>query len=415
MAHKLLRVLVLATLISCLVRCAGAPESEMRGHEPPAHTGSAPDASQTTKPECYEVALESPPWWLRSGTSHEESGGLLTADPALDVVRLHDVRGRLRKRLEGEAYGMELGSRIERWTGGRYVVGGRGAELVVVDEHLEVDQRLDLRTWTGAQEGGIGALLQWTLAGNFLVGYGGLEAGEERRWGVVGVDLEGVARGRAVAEMLYPLETHEYYLVFSPLLASVGSMGSMGSVGPMGSAGESAYVLELASGAEPVVHRCRAGAGCTRWLELSTLDPNFPRAPVVGKIGFSEAEGFYERVEEMSVPVALYGWQGTVYVLTRRPRQVGPGTRWTLYGLDPATAERVGDPWELPLDDAHHLTVVPGREHWFFVLMGPMSPVRRHISKMRVIESTAFRRSSEERDLKGLECRAWAPTASPAG
>lgn len=353
---------------------------------------------------CSEVALESPPRWLASGVYHAGWEGPMMVDPLRDAVIVYGedgaVKGGLKRCRECSGFGA-----VTRWPRGGYLLKLAGVEFVVLDEALEVQHWSDLEQTTRSEAGRLVGLYGWTVAGTDVVGYG-VYLDEELKFGFVRIDLEQLLESgmegdrRVEAEMLYELEDFEYYSTFAPLFASVGS---------------TAYYVELVSEAEPVVYRCAPESACSRLVGVGELSSDLVQAPVVEPedLSFSAAEGFYARVEEMSVPVGLYGWDGTLYLLVRRPKAVGTGTRWTLFGLDPETGHVVGEPWELPLDDAHHLGVIPGRSHWYFVLFGSLRlSFREQPVGMRMIDSTVFQPEEGLRDLNDIDC---APRLRPVG
>lgn len=96
------------------------------------------------------------------------------------------------------------------------------------------------------------------------------------------------------------------------------------------------------------------------------------------------------RVERSSMPAGLYAWNGSLYVLARRPE--GKFTRWTLTRLSPETGRKLGTVI-LPTK-ANHLTVVPGPRHWAFLEKGPIQAGnRQQVETVLFVPSSRFRAS----------------------
>lgn len=75
-----------------------------------------------------------------------------------------------------------------------------------------------------------------------------------------------------------------------------------------------------------------------------------------------------KRIERASMPVGLWGWYDSLYLLYRAPQ--GEGTRWTLYNIDP-TRKHPQSSADLPIS-ANHVTVVPGPKSWAIIEKGPV-------------------------------------------
>jgi hypothetical protein len=149
-----------------------------------------------------------------------------------------------------------------------------------------------------------------------------------------------------------------FYRLGQPLISSLGSTG---------------YLLLLDSGF-PVLYRSRRGG-----KELEPMDAldvlhkdEKSGAPVLPS--FIKPDDFpavMRAVERSSMPVGLYGWGDSLYMLFRSPS--AGGTKWVMFKIDPE-ADRIVSSFEIPTQ-ANHLTVVPGSKEWAFIEKGP---VRRY-------------------------------------
>ncbi len=84
----------------------------------------------------------------------------------------------------------------------------------------------------------------------------------------------------------------------------------------------------------------------------------------------------FSRVREFRLPVGIWGWRGSLYLLSWKPRDEREEITWELW-------RRHGDawrgPWKVPIE-APDLVVAPGPETWAFVIKG----VRAELGKQEV-------------------------------
>lgn len=88
----------------------------------------------------------------------------------------------------------------------------------------------------------------------------------------------------------------------------------------------------------------------------------------------------FSRVRQLRLPVGIWGWRGSLYLLSWR--QGEGGLEWELW-------RRHGDgwrgPWKVPLE-APDLVVAPGPEAWAFVIKGERTdPGKQEVSAIQTI------------------------------
>jgi hypothetical protein len=97
----------------------------------------------------------------------------------------------------------------------------------------------------------------------------------------------------------------------------------------------------------------------------------------------------FETVERCHMAAGLYGWNGRLFVLARRPGAASDETVWSLTRIDPQRDEVVGT-LELPTAAAH-LTVIPGPRHWAILEKGPVRGFgQQDISTLLLIPNAWF-------------------------
>jgi len=151
-----------------------------------------------------------------------------------------------------------------------------------------------------------------------------------------------------------------FYRLGHPLISSLRDTG---------------YLLFLDSGF-PGLYRNRKGAGELEPMDaLDVLYKSGKKAnPLLPR--FIRPEDFpavMRAVERSSMPVGLYGWDDSLYMIFRSPRG-GGGTKWVMFKIDPE-ADRIVASFEIPTQ-ASHLTVVPGPKEWAFIEKGPVRGYR---------------------------------------
>jgi hypothetical protein len=146
------------------------------------------------------------------------------------------------------------------------------------------------------------------------------------------------------------------------------------------SLGEVAYFLSMNNGLE--LYRQE---GTNEPKNISQLLPRGLTRPKLKEwLRVSEFTEMMREIEQASMPVGLFGWRDSLYLLYRTPQ--GEGTRWTLYNIDP-TGKIATHGVDLPIR-ANHVTVIPGPENWAFLEKGPVLGYgAQEISRLLLIPS----------------------------
>lgn len=98
----------------------------------------------------------------------------------------------------------------------------------------------------------------------------------------------------------------------------------------------------------------------------------------------------FSRVRQFHLPVGIWGWRGSLYLLSWRPR--GDGLTWELWRRREDGSW--GSPWEVPVE-APDLIVAPGPEAWAFVIKGPRTELgKQEVSAVRTIPAKTVEEAS---------------------
>jgi hypothetical protein len=139
-------------------------------------------------------------------------------------------------------------------------------------------------------------------------------------------------------------QEREFYRLGNPYLAALGGTG---------------YMLRMT---DPVrIYENTAGSAILQGLAGYTYGSRLPDLPPFST--FADIPAVLGAVEESSMPVGLYGWNGRLFVVTRIAGQ--PQARWQVTSIDPSTGIVHGTA-TIPLAAAH-VTIVPGPKQWAFL------------------------------------------------
>jgi hypothetical protein len=98
----------------------------------------------------------------------------------------------------------------------------------------------------------------------------------------------------------------------------------------------------------------------------------------------------FAEIERSFMVSGIYGWEGRLYLLIRRPRRGVEASTWSLTRIDPetgATSGRIDLPTTAP-----HVTLIPGPESWAVLEKGRVQGFgQQDIPSLLLIPSSAFR------------------------
>ena len=102
--------------------------------------------------------------------------------------------------------------------------------------------------------------------------------------------------------------------------------------------------------------------------------------PLDGQPGPETTGLLFSRVRQLRLPVGIWGWRGSLYLLSWRPREVG--LDWELWRREGGAWR---GPWRLPVESPD-LLVAPGADAWAFVIKGPRTePGRQEVTAVETI------------------------------
>ena len=219
---------------------------------------------------------------------------------------------------------------------------------MTLDQRAVLLRRLALYSESASAAGVIDGISQWSIADGRLLVCGDVRRPETDTWdsGVFSVPLSDPSSHETLLRFGDFGPTEQFSRLGFPFLTAIGGDG---------------YFLEMGRSATPRLHRFAADG------EHSVVDLK----------GFSGGEGLpsfrtfgdydtvLDAVEERSIPVGLYGWDGALYVFVR---PVGPDGIWTLARVEPRTGEVI-DSIGVDVQGAH-VMAIPGDDRWAFISKG---------------------------------------------
>jgi len=219
--------------------------------------------------------------------------------------------------------------------------------------------RAFLRQSDDGRPNGLGDLDDWTVVGDELIGFGTIHAPGNDQFDLAFASARiGGSSPLTVTDIkaLRRFDRQQYYLLGHHYVTS-NSLGAFFLV--MDDDAALFWYLPRTGEVRPV-----PGVLPPAFRTIKPLRTRF--------VGPADGEEHYAEVESLSIPVGIYGAGEFVYLLTREP-EVRGGTIWKMHKIDPASKRLLGSV-RLPTS-AHHLSVVPTRDHWFFFEKGPVRKV----------------------------------------
>lgn len=248
--------------------------------------------------------------------------------------------------------------------------------LQLADEHMLIldgnyipRKRVDLRQVGERDDAKLEGVWLWTPAGDDLVALGDLHRLRDSSWNSGFIRFPLTAPGRFT--LLRPVfqEALEFYRLGFPYLTSLG---------------DTAYVVAMDKTAR-LLRMPKDGPVTELGVSLPRRD--LPSLPAYYRS--NDLPVVMDAVERSTMPVGLYGWEGSLYLLSRAP-EPGEGTAWVLTQIDPLRDRIVGSV-NLPTR-ADHLTVVPGANRWAFMEKGPVrSWGRQNVERVLFVPASRFK------------------------
>jgi hypothetical protein len=261
---------------------------------------------------------------------------------------------------------------IDSTVDGGFILKMVNQRLLRLKNDLSLAEKLDIGQAKGSNNA-IGAVYDWTVAGKYLLAIGSVKINGRHRFGFYRVPLQKISG----FDFLRDFTQVDYYLLGNKYLAG-RETGGDGFFLAMDNAG--------------VIYRVPA-SGKPRTLPLKVFPEEYRLIPPLRTVatGLSSDEALFKEIEGLKVPAGLYsGYDGFLYVLTRKPRTDGTGTLWLLHQIDVSKVgrEKLTGTIELPTS-APHLTVVLARDNFYILERGSVQALsRQSIESMLIVPSS---------------------------
>jgi hypothetical protein len=332
--------------------------------------------------QCSREMLSTRPGWTNSAVWTND-GRVLVVDNVFRRILLYTEEGRSLGTIPRNV-GIALGEhypRIIQPKGTGYVLELSNERMVVLDRDFAMVQSIDLKEEARKGDTRIDSVFLWTVAGGELVVFSDLRSGRPQRYAWISAFIRfplAVPGNFAEILRLDSSETRVFYRLGHSYLTAIG---------------DTAYLL-LMDGAISFV-RFQKGRSAPRPLQISGLP--LGRSPLLPPLRVSsDLAPLMKAVEQSAMPVGLYGWEGFLYLLSRRPSQ--GVTEWTISKIDPQKSKLTGT--AVLRTHANHLTVAPGPRKWAFLEKGPVrGPGQQEIKTVLFVPSSRFRESRLRRNL----------------
>jgi hypothetical protein len=321
-----------------------------------------PSAKAATKAaaECRDVVLARKPGWTLSGGFTPDGSQLLIVDSLYSTILRYGGSS-------GESLG-PIEDPIKSRIAGQLPITGkpRGADfilevtdgLMLMDKNLNpVGTRKIQPNSTNSNGWSVTGLWEWQPVGKTdIVAFVDIGHGPNPY----------DPKNAQTAFVRFPLQDPKQFKVLQMFdLSGTPNKGYFRSgYSYITSLGETAYYLSMNQGLS--LYKQEKGKAPVNVSGLLPKDLDSPRLPDWNYI--HEYVDLMKGITEKAMPVGLFGWQDSLYILYRSPQE--GRTRWTLYNIDPSQKLPVSSV-DLPIS-ADHVTVVPGPKNWAFVEKGPV-------------------------------------------
>jgi len=238
-----------------------------------------------------------------------------------------------------------------------------GGRFVRVDEYKSVQRTLDLRDLPAGHDRKIAGVYDWTLAGDYFVGFGNFQdVAETWSTGFFSVSLDDRLKAHVVKELpRYPPERVWYRLGFH-YLTSIGDIGYGITVDEKSNRIELVRIPPRTGSIERLGVRLRPLQDPPSLEDYTTPE---------------EYIQLMKEVEGSTMPIGLYGWQDDLYLVwrsySRARAQEWFVTKIELFGdgNSRTSGVKILGTMKLPTT-ANHLMVVPGPKYWALIEKGPV-------------------------------------------
>ncbi len=322
-------------------------------------------SAQTIKTQCKSF-MDSPPAWLFSGEWANDGAGLVLSDSLYSKVYIYSLAGEMLHDLtELKAGPIQVArpSWIRQAGDGAYLVEDEDGKLVQLDSQYKATKVFaDLLDTTDANGNRIGSVWNWQASASKsrILAFGDLQD-RSGNWfsGLMLIPANSPKNFKILHRMEIADPARNFYLMGNSYTAAVG---------------ENLYFLLMKDRPE-IVEILGSDSSVSRVTELPSSLGKRPQLPE--KRGVASASAMFAALEKAILPVGLYSWDNSLFVLSRKP--VGnENTVWTLTKLNAdlkASFSRA-----LPTS-SNHLVLIPGSGSWAFIEKGPV----RGLGEQKVI------------------------------
>ena len=261
----------------------------------------------------------------------------------------------------------------------------KGDRFVKLNDQYSPTQTIDLHQGKTTDGWQITSAFQFTPANGDIITFSDLKGPGPQDWksAFLRVPLEKPGEAVELADFsVKDTNFRNFYKLGFPYVASLGS---------------TAYTVMMQD--EVAIYANDKGSGHLEPTNIALPDKLRKRATITYFLDPASFIPAMQDVEKSNMPVGLYGWEGSLYMLAREFQQ--GSTQWSLLKIDPKPNGRGVISTAIIPSQANHLMAVPGPQHWAFIEKGPVESFDH-----QEVRSALFVPSGFIRDLSsGVLCQ----------
>lgn len=203
----------------------------------------------------------------------------------------------------------------------------------------------------------LGAIYDWVPIGKGVLAFGDIYHETSKTWMSAFVYFEPNNKGYSFLGM--GTQSRDRYFERNFYVLNLYYIAALGDTG---------YILNMHEKPDIIVVTLETDKPNIKHEQLKDLPEELgiiPNYEYSDEYGGTKATNFYRLIEASALPIGLYSWGDSLYLLTKSEMDANWETEWTLHELDPTNGEIRGS--NILHTRSPNLLIVPGERYWAFI------------------------------------------------